>query len=776
MQYIKFYATVIFFCGTLWCRAQVTPYQLSGVVTDHEKIPLQGATVKAGNLTAITDPKGNYSLGAIRRQQVRVEVSVIGFEPYAHSITLSPGNNTLNVALNKKVRELNVVEVLGLTNVQEVNRQAYNVTAIDAVKLYNSTLDISGALDRVAGVRVRESGGLGSNFNLSLNGFSGAHIRYFIDGVPMESFGSSFQINNIPINIAERIEVYKGVVPMWLGSDALGGAVNIVTGDRYRNFVDASYSYGSFNTHRTVVNTAYTSKEGFTVRLNAFQNYSDNNYKVTVDAADINTGAYTRNVTLRRFHDTYHNEVMIATAGVVGKRFADQLLAGITLGQNYKEIQTGARMVSVFGALHRRGTTIMPTLSYRKRDLVNGLDVTVNANFNFGWEQNIDTVNARFDWYGNSRSLQTNSGERSRTMYRYRDNEGLANTILNYRITDEHSLSLSNNLTTFRRSGHDEMNPSNAQYEAAKRTVKNVTSLGYSYDIREKWSTSVFGRLIMQMNEDGVQGVNSVSNAGYGFASAYFFRPDLQLKLSYELTNKMPSAYDLFGDLENQEGNSKLRPEKSHNVNLGTYTRFSIADEHQFSLAANAIYRRAFDYIYYRLNNNQSRTIADNRDGVETYGGDGELRYSFRKWLMAGATVTYQRIMNTQQYEDGFSGISPLYRDQMPNIPFLFGNADVAVIFRDFAKDGNTLNVGYNLNYVHAFYLYWPSRGGDKLDIPKQLSHDVNLVYSMRNGRYNVALEARNLTDTRIFDNFSLQKPSRGFYVNFRYFFNKLPK
>ncbi|WP_350340028.1 hypothetical protein [Paraflavitalea speifideaquila] len=38
----------------------------------------------------------------------------------------------------------------------------------------------------------------------------------------MDNFGSSFQINNIPINFAERVEVYKGVVPVWLGSDALG--------------------------------------------------------------------------------------------------------------------------------------------------------------------------------------------------------------------------------------------------------------------------------------------------------------------------------------------------------------------------------------------------------------------------------------------------------------------------------------------------------------------------------------------------------------------------
>ena len=79
----------------------------------------------------------------------------------------------------------------------------------------------------------------------------------------MEGMGTSFQINNIPVNLAERIEIYKGVVPVGFGGDAIGGAVNIVTNRRRRSFVDASYSYGSFNTHRSSVNAGYTAKNGF---------------------------------------------------------------------------------------------------------------------------------------------------------------------------------------------------------------------------------------------------------------------------------------------------------------------------------------------------------------------------------------------------------------------------------------------------------------------------------------------------------------------------------
>ena len=40
---------------------------------------------------------------------------------------------------------------------------------------------------------------------------------------------SAYEISNIPTDIVEYIEVYKGEVPIEFGEDALGGAINIVT-------------------------------------------------------------------------------------------------------------------------------------------------------------------------------------------------------------------------------------------------------------------------------------------------------------------------------------------------------------------------------------------------------------------------------------------------------------------------------------------------------------------------------------------------------------------
>jgi hypothetical protein len=207
---------------------------------------------------------------------------------------------------------------------------------------------------------------------------------------------------------------------------------------------------------------------------------------------------------------------------------------------------------------------------------------------------------------------------------------------------------------------------------------------------------------------------------------------------------------------------------------------FNVKDDHHFLVNANATYRYSDNYIYQRFNQNQTSLLLENLEGVFTYGGEGEVRYSYKKWLSAGATATYQYLENQQRLVRDASGNlvpSPVYKDQMPNIPFFFGNADASVTLRDFNGKGNTLNLGYNVLFVQSFYLYWPSLGGrgvgdDKRGIPMQISHDLNAVYNLKNGRYNIGLEARNITDNRLYDNFSLQKPGRGFYLNLRYFFN----
>jgi outer membrane receptor protein involved in Fe transport len=786
MQVIKIFITGMLCACTLLSFAQTATVLGTVKSKQGESLPGAAVMIKGTSKGTFSDPDGHFLLDKLDLGPWTLSVTFIGYETVSKEITLKEGEKLkVFFSLVPTTRELESVSVIGMSETREASKLAFNITAIDVKQLHNTTMDLSNVLDRVSGVRVRETGGVGSSFNFSLNGFTGKQVKFFMDGIPMDNFGSSFQLNNLPVNLADRVEVYKGVVPIWLGADALGGAVNIVTNPNRRNYLDASYSFGSFNTHKTAVNTGITTASGFTFQLNAFQNYSDNNYWVNVDVVpDLTTGLSVP-MRVRRFHDTYRNETVIATAGIVNRKIADRLLFGITLGQNKADIQTGNRMYDVFGQRRREGNIVMPSIKYSKKNIaVKGLDLSFSGNFNFGRELSIDTAYRQYNWLGDFvyKGSNTNikGGELSRNLYRYRNNNGLFNANLSYQLSEKHSLVINNAFNTFNRKGEDLLNPDDEATRQPRKTDKNVVGLGYRYEVNARWNTTLFAKEYIQkskssalLNNEYFTENNKYSRQGYGAAATYFLLPRLQLKASYEKSYRLPENDELFGDVINLASNTSLRPESSNNLNFGVNYTKSIHKVHHFYVDGNLIYRSAQDFIRPTLSTTNGLAVQRmvNLRSVTNSGIDAEIRYSYKRLLSAGVNMTYQNIRNNTKYE-GSATVSPVYKDRIPNMPYLFGNANASLFFQHIGAESNTLTLGYNLLYVHEYYLRWPSQGtaGSKLTIPEQLAHDVSVVYSIANGRYNIAFECRNLTDATLYDNFSLQKPSRSFNVKLRYF------
>lgn len=385
------------------------------VSSDNGTIDLATIHLQGTPFGARTDGDGHYTISAPEGEYT-ISVSALGYKD-AHRKIKVGGNGLqgLDFKLSPDVIELNAVTVTA-TGVGRVKRSAYNAIAIDTRGMQNTTKNLSDALATAPGVKLRESGGVGSDMQLMVDGFSGKHVKVFIDGVPQEGVGSSFGLNNIPVSFAKRIEVYKGVVPVGFGTDALGGVINIVTEKQPRRwFADASYSYGSFNTHKSYVHFGQALKNGFTYEVNAFQNYSDNDYRVDAPVKNFDTGNFNEaeKVRVRRFHDNYHNEAVVAKAGVTGKPWADRLMVGLTYSHMYKDIQTGVRQKTVFGEKHRYGHSLMPSLEYSKRNLlVEGLNVVLTANYNRNSTVNVDTARYQYNWLGERHELNS-PGEQS---------------------------------------------------------------------------------------------------------------------------------------------------------------------------------------------------------------------------------------------------------------------------------------------------------------------------------------------------------------------------
>lgn len=762
---------------------------ISGKVLSTEKTTVDFATVylKGTNYGGTTNEEGIYHLQAPAGEYTLV-VSAIGYKTVEKPVKLMRGERTkMNVVISPQATELDEVVVVS-NGVTRLKRSAFNAVALDTKALQNSTQNLSEALAQAPGMKIRESGGVGSDMQLMMDGFTGKHIKIFIDGVPQEGVGSSFGLNNIPVNYAERIEVYKGVVPVGFGTDAIGGVINIITKkNRNKWFLDASYSYGSFNTHKSYVNFGQTFRSGLTYEINVFQNYSDNNYYVDTPVKDFTTGAINKKKIehVKRFHDTYHNEAVIGKIGFVDKKWADRLMFGFTYSHMYKDIQTGVRQEVVFGGKYRKGYSIMPSLDYRKRDFfVRGLDVVLTANYNKNMTNNVDTSSYEYNRRGEMRPLRM-PGEQSYQNTRSDNNNWNGTLTANYRIGKAHTFTFNHVINAFRRSNQSLLNEDSEANAIPKETRKNISGLSYRLMPTEHWNLSVFGKYYNQFiagpvatssaQDDYIRTTNSVSAMGYGAAGTYFILKSLQAKLSYEKAYRLPTNEEMFGDEDLETGDISLRPENSDNVNLNLSYNETFG-KHSVYVEGGLIYRNTKDYIQRNisdLSGGKYGATYVNHGRVETKGYNISVRYGFANWVSVGGNFTQMNVRdNVKTVTSGTNQESLTYGARMPNLPYQFANSDVTFYWRNLWKKGNTLSVTYDNLYMHSFPLYSEAVGSEsEFVVPTQFSHNLTLSYGIQNGRYNISFECRNLTNEKLYDNFSLQKAGRAFYGKVRVYF-----
>ncbi|EFV29016.1 TonB-dependent receptor [Bacteroides eggerthii] len=762
---------------------------ISGKVISTEKEVVDFATVylKGTGHGGITNQEGIYHVSAPAGNYTLV-VSAVGYKTVEKPVTLLRGQRVRqNITISPETQQLDEVTVVS-TGVSRLKRSAFNAVAVDTKELQNTTKNLSDALAKAPGMKLRESGGVGSDMQLMLDGFSGKHVKVFIDGVPQEGVGSSFGLNNIPVNFADRIEVYKGVVPVGFGTDAIGGVINIVTNKKRRRwFLDASYSYGSFNTHKSNVNFGQTFKNGFTYEINAFQNYSDNDYHIEAPVEDFETGRIDRDkkVRVKRFNDTYHNEAIVGKVGVVDKKWADRLMLGFTYSNMYQDIQTGVRQDIVYGQKHRKGHSLMPSLEYYKRNLfAKGLDVALTVNYNKNLTTNVDTASYKYNWYGD-RKLLNSPGEQSYQHSRADNNNWNGTFTANYRLGKMHMLTFNHVLNTFSRSNTSLLAKEEQSDAIAKETRKNISGVSYRLMPSETWNLSVFGKYYNQFvagpvatdanQNDYVRTTRSVSSIGYGAAGTYFILPGLQAKLSYEKAYRLPTIEEMFGNEDLEMGDIGIRPENSDNVNLNlSYNR--TFGRHSVYVEGGLVYRNTKDYIQRNitdLSGGKSAATYINYGKVLTKGYNISARYGFGKWVSVGGNFTQMDVRDNMKTSISGSAENIAYKERMPNLPYIFADSDVTFYWRDLGRKGNALTVSYDNQYLHSFTYYSSKIGSNKGDyvVPSQFSHNLSLSYSLRDGRYNLSFECRNFTDEQLYDNFSLQKAGRAFYGKVRVYF-----
>lgn len=760
-----------------------------GVIKDENLKPIVNASVtvlEIKNKGAVSDFDGRFTI-ELPNGLYTLEISHIGFTSVNKIVNATIENGVVKVILNAAVSALNDVIINTKTEALKEKEKPFEVEVLEIKQLKNNSIDVNAVLATIPGVNLRQSGGLGSAFDFSLNGLSGKQVKFFMDGIPLENFGSSFSLNNFPATLIERAEVYKGVVPINLGSDALGGAINIITNRRKNDFLDVSYDFGSFNTNRATVNGQYYGEKGFVLQLSSFYNYSDNDY--TIDGIEVrddlgnDTGELRDNV--RRFHDAYSSQMISIKAGLVDQKILDRLLFGLIASANENEIQHSIDPQNPFGEVTTNNNIVSASIDFEKKKLLKDkANLKVYVSITKNREKVRDTSSRKYDWFGNfieRDNQELGEFESSKTRFQFSDNLHLVNAFFSYNLNKNNTINFNYSKNHIKRVGEDPERVGRIAFQDPHIVNKNILGLSYGFNLlKSKWNTTVFSKFFLLNSQGIIQDFftnveadqftefnNTFEEIGYGLASAYKFSETLQIKSSFESTFRIPEGYEVFGDGFLLKSNPELLPEESTNMNLGALFSKTI-NAFKFNIDSNVFLRHAKNFIAIQSEGIFSRYY--NTTNVRISGIEGELKTLYNNTFFLDINATYQNIID--QNAGANSNIDFLENQRIANIPYLFGNAIVGARFKNVIATKDSFNVSWSSYFVNEFPLTSFIEGNpeDRDIIPEQLSHNLQLGYSFKTDKYNVSLLARNITDAKFYDNFEVQQAGRAFYLKLRYY------
>ena len=668
---------------------------------------------------------------------------------------------------------------------QALREGAFAVGALN-IRLQASTLQsLTQAIDRTAGIRIREEGGVGSDFDLSINGMSGNSIRYFLDGMPLDAKGTGMTLANLPVNIIDRVEIYKGVIPASFGSDALGGAVNIITNRRARNYLDFSYGIGSFHTHKADFSAQYTGKKtGLVIKPVISANYAKNDYIMRdVKVRNEERTAFVIK-DLPRFHDDYLSLFGQLEAGVVDRSWADAFFVSASVSKIDKDIQTGATQDNVIGMAERHTESLNVAARYEKADfLTEGMQLQASVSQTFDHSWTIDTTYRRYYWDGTYiEGSYSEIRHRGKTLRHYRRPLSVVRANLNYRFAQGHDLALN---YTLNRVGNRQEDTWDEDFVPTNDVLaKHVVSLSYNQSLLAgRLNNAIFvkdyiNHLTVGQDElpsttgaDKVMGSNTQNYLGGGVGSRYLFLEELAVKGSYEHSVRLPISREVLGNGSTVYPNLALKPEISENFNLGLFGTADLGGGHSLSYEVNGFVRLVDNYIRAQMTETESMMQYVNVAAVHIKGVDGEVRYDWAGKLHLAVNASFDDSRDMRKYTQS-GDISITYKNRTPNRPWAWYNAEASYTFRNVGLRDSRLRLSCDYQWVHWFYLTWEAFGSasTKSKVPTQHITNASLLYSWCDSRYNVSLECTNLFDALAFDNYRLQKPGRAFFLKFRLF------
>ncbi|WP_421919773.1 TonB-dependent receptor [Marinifilum sp.] len=725
----------------------------------------------------ITNSLGIAKLDIGSRKKVIVTAGFMGFQNVSQTVDVS-SSTFIDIKLPPQAKSIDEITVIAKSKEQLIRESPEAVSVIGAKELQGRAVTIESFLNRNTGIKIRQTGGLGSSSRIMIHGLEGNRVKVLVNGTPIDMFDGMFSIDDIPINTIDRIEVYKSIIPARFGVDGLGGAINIVTKEFDTDYFDLSYEIGSFNTHK--VSNMFRKnlpEKGMLIGGGGFYNYSLNNYDFHVPKRE--------HLKVEQDHAKFESYML---KGVVKftKLWFDQIslelgyynrfsqMQGVT--DNIQHAHTKQQMYSIENKFEKEG------FISRK------LNFTMHNNFGHTCNNFIDTSAYRYDFEGNRWLSQSIYGETGDVPHNSNDKGVSLNSRINldFLASRNHSINLNSAFSYSKRNPQDELANQYANY-AISGYPNKLTSLISSLTWEAKFASKKIINMLsakhfyintkveelgshVQQNTSTVK-QNTSNNIGFVEAIKWQFIPDFHLKASYQRAIRLPATNELFGDGVLIIPAANLKPEQSHNVNFGLLTdKSGVLCTKRLQFETGLFYMNIKDMIAFV---EQYRVAGyANIEQVEIKGVEAELKLDINKHFYTYANITYQDARNILKYDPISNSPNPKYGLRMPNMPYLFSNFGLEYHNGELFNENWFIKLFWDGRFTEKYYYSWKLSSNQSRTIPSCFINDIGVSAELKK-RFTISAECHNIHNSEEWNLYQTPLPGRSFHVKLRYTFLK---
>lgn len=679
---------------------------------------------------------------------------------------------------SSRKHHLGTAHVVGHSTVHQLKYAPQIVSLVGERQLQGTASSLNEVLNRVAGVTIRSTGGVGSPSRISVRGLEGKRMGLFVDEAAIGQFSNFVNLDDIPTDMIERVEIYKGIVPYRLGGDALGGAVNVVVKDYPPRYLDASYEYGSFNTHRfNSVFKRHDAKTGLEWGAGGLYVHSDNDYEMTLH--------HQGDIRVKRNHDAFTKAVAGGSLKAT-KWWFDELKFEAIATLTRQELQ-GIELDYQHAFNHAR--SILGAVTAKRQDFfVKGLDFDLSAAVNVGSYGQVDTAHVVHGWDGTTRRSQSPYGGETMNFPSDSHNSTLnwmSKLNMNYELSENHLV----NLNVY--GSGTALHPENAVmdralgYRVGYDSRLNSITTGLSYDaffLDRRWQTALTLKNFY-INSRGQHLENYYINQlkpiyidrvewGANFAVAYRPIQEWLFKAAVSSEVRIPSSEELIGNGYTIVPSPELKPERNNSLNLGMLYHKNLERGGMFEAELNVFASQLTDMIRFTPGMIPSTARYANFGAVNSKGVEGEVKGDFTPWLYAYINATWQDLRDVRQFIPETKVPNPSYEKRIPNVPYMMANCGLELHGRNwFGGKGQNTRVLLDASYIHQyFYDFELSRYQDR-KIPTSLTCDAAIEHSFDNNRWTLTFKLRNLTNREVVSEFNRPLPGRNFSIKLRYLF-----